>query len=185
MTAQETSNLIRLAAAGDADAFARLVEGHYMMIYKIAYKWCGRREDAEDIAQNVCMKLAGKLDGFAGKASFTSWLYRMTINAANDYYRTTAKANKREMPFTEGFDAISDEVAVDDKMIAAEIFAAIHGLPEPIRDAVLLVFAEDMSHKEAAKVLECAETTISWRIFKARKLLKTIMNHEEGAYGRS
>jgi RNA polymerase sigma-70 factor (ECF subfamily) len=153
-------------------AFARLLEGHYMVIYKIAYKWCGRREDAEDVAQNVCLKLADRLAGFRGDSGFTSWLYRITINAAKDYYRTTGKAYRREQAFADGFDPMSDEVAADEQLVARESYAAIHSLPEPIRDAVLLVFGEEMSHKEAAKILGCAETTVSWRIHKARKILQ-------------
>ena len=182
MTMQDTDALIHQATIGDAAAFARLVEGHYLMIYRIAYKWCGRREDAEDIAQNVCMKLSEKLGGFLGNASFTSWLYRITINASHDYYRTTGKGATREQPFVEGFAPVSGEVAADERLIAAESIAAIHTLPAPIRDAVLLVYAEDMSHKEASRVLECAEATISWRIFQARKLLKHLKD-EKRAYG--
>lgn len=143
-----------------------------MTIYKSAYKWCGRREDAEDITQDVCVKLPKKLGSFKGDAAFTSWLYRLTINAAKDYYRTTAKAQTCELPFAEGFDAPSAEVAADEALAARQAMAKIHALPEPIRDAVLLVHAEGMSHKQAADILECAETTISWRIHKARKVLK-------------
>lgn len=172
MTPQETSDLIGQAAAGDAGAFSRLLEVHYMTIYKIAYKWCGRREDAEDVTQDVCMKLPQKLSSFKGEAAFTSWLYRLTINAAKDYYRTTAKAQNRELPFAEGFDVPSAEVAADEVLAARQAMASIHALPEPIRDAVLLVHAEGLSHKQAANILECAETTISWRIHKARKSLE-------------
>lgn len=176
MTQEEDQALIKKAVGGDADAFARLVERHYMTIYKIAYKWSGRREDAEDIAQEVCASLPVKIDGFRGDSAFTTWLYRIVINAAKDYYRKAHR--QRETAFAEGFDAASDEPLAEEKMIAAQGFAAVHALPEPIRDAVLLVFGEDLSHKEAAKILGCAETTISWRIFKARGLLK-----EEQAYG--
>ncbi len=172
MTASETQELIRLAAAGDAAAFARLLDGHYMIIYKTAYKWCGHKADAEDIAQNVCMKLAEKLPSFRGDASFASWLYRLTINAAKDYYRTTGRAGSREKPFAEGFDVASGETPTDEKLIAAQHYAAIHALPPELCDAVLLVFGEDMNHRDAAKILGCAETTISWRIHKARKILK-------------
>lgn len=180
MTADETAENIRLAAAGDAAAFARLIEGHYMIIFKIAYKWSGRREDAEDITQTVCMKLPEKLGGFSGQAAFTSWLYRLTINAAHDYYRTTGKARGREQAFAEGFDAPSDEVPADEQLAARQAFTEICALPADIRDAVLLVFAEDMSHKEAANILGCAEATISWRIFQARKKLKGLRERYAG-----
>jgi len=173
-------HLIKQAAAGDAEAFARLIEEHYMLIYKIAYKWCGRREDAEDIAQEVCIKLPEKLAGYRGDAKFTSWLYRITINAAKDYGRTRSRVNQREVAFVDGFDAASDEPGPEQKVIALEAYQHIHTLPEGIRDAVLLVFSEDMNHKQAAEALGCAETTVSWRIFQARKLLKPLLTERHG-----
>jgi len=180
MTAEKTSDLIRLAAAGDAAAFARLCEGYYMTVYKIAYKWCGRREDAEDIAQEVFVKLPEKLAGFRFESSFSSWLYRLTINAANDYFRTKGKARGREFAFAEGFDAASDEVPADEQIASRQAFAEIYKLPSDIKDAVLLVFAEEMSHKQAADILGCAESTISWRIFQARKTLKELRQRHAG-----
>ncbi len=143
-----------------------------MMIYRVAYKWAGRREDAEDIAQNVCMKLPEKLAGFRGEADFSSWLYRLTINAAHDYLRTTGKAQAREQPFAEDFDPPSGDIPADRRLAAKQAMMAIHQLPADLRDAVLLVYAEDKNHKEAARILGCAETTISWRIFQARKKLR-------------
>jgi RNA polymerase sigma-70 factor (ECF subfamily) len=181
MTQEDDHTLVSMAAGGDADAFSRLVERHYMTIYKFAYKWYGTRENAEDIAQEVCAALPGKLDGFRGDAAFTTWLYRIVINAAKDYYRKTNRTALRETAFTEGFDAASDDPSAEDALIAAEHYAVIHQLPEPIRDAVLLVFGEEMSHKEAALVLGCAETTISWRIFKARSLLKSLIENGKQA----
>lgn len=172
MADEDDSALVRAASAGDRPAFARLIGRHYMTIYKIAYKWCGNKADAEDIAQEVAIKLPEKLDSFRGESGFTTWLYRITVNAAKDYGRKKGGIGKRELPFSDGFDAPSDEVAADDRLIAVEAYQQVHALPDGIRDAVLLVFGEDMNHREAAKVLGCAETTISWRIFQARKLLK-------------
>lgn len=179
MEQKDTQLLLRQAAGGDAAAFARLAEEHYLLVYKVAYKWCGRRENAEDIAQDVFMKLPEKLAGFRGEASFTSWLYRITINAAKDYARTTGRHSAREVAFAEGFDAPSDEVAADEQIASRQAFAQVHALPEAVRDAVLLVYAEGMNHKQAAKILGCAETTVSWRIFQARKLLKTALSEKK------
>ncbi len=111
MTQEDDHALIRQAIGGDADAFSRLIERHYMTVYKIAYKWSGRREDAEDIAQEVCVALPDKLEGFRGDAAFTTWLYRIVVNAAKDYYRKAHR--KRETAFAEGFDAVGDEPSVE------------------------------------------------------------------------
>ena len=172
--AEESDNtLVRLAVEGNAQAFRHMAERHYKMVYRVAYKWTGRREDAEDVAQEVFIRLPGKLGSFRGDSSFTTWLYRVTVNATKDYYRTSGRAQTREVAFAEGFDPASQEVAADDRLIAAQAYARIHKLPEALRDTVLLVYGENMNHKEAAKVLGCAETTISWRIFQARRLLKS------------
>ena len=176
MIETDTNALISRAVSGDADAFQNLAQRYYMIVYKIAYKWCGQREDAEDIAQDVFIKLPEKLDGFRGEASFTTWLYRLTINAAKDYARKASRIAGRERPFTEGFDAASNEVQADEQLMARQAYADIYTLPEPIRDAVLLVYSEEMNHKQAAIILGCAETTISWRIFQARKLLKSLQS---------
>lgn len=167
-----TAQLIAQAAAGDAEAFARLVEGNYSMIYAMAYKCCGKREDAEDIAQEVCAKLGEKLAGFRAEAQFSSWLYRLTLNAARDYYRTRGRHQRREQPFSEGFDPPSADVPADRQLAARRALAEIHALPADLRDAVLLVYAEGLSHRDAAQALGCAETTVSWRIFRARHVLK-------------
>lgn len=180
MEAVDNHHLIRQAAAGDAEAFTRLVEEHYMLIYRTAYKWCGRREDAEDIAQDVCVKLPEKLSSYRGESKFTSWLYRITINTAKDYGRAKGRVSRQEVAFVEGFDAASDEPGAEEQLAAAQAYQHIHTLPEGIRDAVLLVFGEDMNHKQAAEALGCAETTVSWRIFQARKLLKPLMIERQG-----
>ena len=77
MNKTDTNALISQAVSGDADAFRCLAQRYYMTVYKIAYKWCGRREEAEDIAQEVFIKLPEKLESFRGEASFTTWLYRL------------------------------------------------------------------------------------------------------------
>jgi RNA polymerase sigma-70 factor (ECF subfamily) len=167
-----TAPLIAQAAAGDAAAFARLVESSYPMIYAAAYKWCASREDAEDIAQEVCAKLPEKLGSFRAEARFSSWLYRVTLNAVHDYGRTAGRHRRRERPFAEGFDPASADIPADRQLAARRALAEIHALPAELRDALLLVYAEGLSHREAAQVLGCAETTVSWRIFRARGLLK-------------
>ncbi|MDX1975963.1 MAG: RNA polymerase sigma factor [Rickettsiales bacterium] len=177
MTDSRDKAWVKQAVSGNSAAFSQLIEAHYMTIYKIAYKWCGKREDAQDITQEICVRLPEKLSSFKGNSTFVTWLYRLTINATKDYYRKSGRIAGRELAFTEGFDVASSEVPADEKLMAEQEFALVRQLPEAIYDAVLLVFAEGMSHGEAARVLGCAETTISWRIFQARRLLKERVSH--------
>ncbi len=75
------AELIGLARAGDRRAFAMLVERHYDFIHRVAWRWCGNRADAEDVAQDVCARLGKAIRSFKGEGAFTTWLYALTLNA--------------------------------------------------------------------------------------------------------
>ena len=135
--------LIGLAREGDRLAFDALVERHYDFVYRVAWRWCGSRADAEDVAQEVCARLGKAIRGFRGGGAFTTWLYAMTLNGARD--------------------------------MAETLWAAVRRLPDKQRDAVLLVYGEELSHADAAAVMACAEATVSWHIHEAKKRLKVLL----------
>lgn len=171
--------LAKAAASGDRQAFELLVSGHYEMIYRIAYQWCGKQADAEDITQNACIKLARAISSFRGESAFTSWLYRLVINVAKDWQRQQISTNKQDpMP-----DNMIDTVSlsqVDETVYAEQVIASIHQLPDGEKEALLLVVSEGLSHREAADIIGCKESTVSWRIHEARKKLTKLF---EGGAG--
>jgi RNA polymerase sigma-70 factor (ECF subfamily) len=81
------SDLIARAAGGDTAAFQALVERHRAMVYRVAYQFAGNHHDAEDIAQEVFIKVYRSLDRFRQDAQLTSWLYRIVMNACIDHRR--------------------------------------------------------------------------------------------------
>lgn len=179
--------LIERARQGDAGAFERLLEDNYMLIYRAAYRFTGAREDAEDVAQEVCLKLARAIRGFRGGSSFRTWLYRVVINAAKDYIRKHATKRKHEEEFVrEQFVAGNpgkSEDGNDAPGITAEtLLMEIQKLPDKYRDALVLVHSEGLSHKEAGEALGCAESTVSWRVHEGKKKLKEqlIKRNEHG-----
>jgi RNA polymerase sigma-70 factor (ECF subfamily) len=87
------SDLITRAAGGDASAFQALVERHRSMVYRVAYQFAGNHHDAEDIAQEVFIKVYRSLDKFRQDAQLTSWLYRIAMNACIDHRRRHVPAN--------------------------------------------------------------------------------------------
>jgi RNA polymerase sigma-70 factor (ECF subfamily) len=93
------SDLAARAAAGDGAAFHALVERHRAMVYRLAFQFAGNHYDAEDIAQEVFIKVYRSLDGFRHDAQVTSWLYRIVMNACIDHRRRQAPAGSA--PFTE------------------------------------------------------------------------------------
>ena len=164
--------LINLAKSGNARAMEGLFETYYMTVYRLAYKWCGVKEDAEDIAQEVFIKLVKKLNTFTQNSSFKTWLYRIVINTAKDFARQRAAKWAYESAFVKQQRSTNPGHIEKDRLITIRLFAEIHKLPEKQKEALLLVFGEGLSHKEAAQTIGCAETTVSWRIYQARKKLK-------------
>lgn len=169
MSLAEDHGLIRDAQAGNRQAFAALVERHYGLMFKVAWQWCGVREDAEDIAQDASIKLAQNIGAFRFESAFSTWLYRMVINTAKDYYKAKNRRNTREQPIYEDVEYVSAEASPEEKLEQKDVLKVLNELPEQLKETVILVCWQGLSHKQAGEVLECSEGTISWRIHEARK----------------
>ena len=170
--------LIELSLGGDARAFERLVKRHYQTVFRIAFKWCGVRPDAEDIAQEVFVKLAQKLKAFGLRSAFKTWLYRITINSTKDFIRMSATKRGYETAYAIEQGPNNPGPLPNEHLDAKRLYQALDRLPKKQKAAVLLVLAEGLSHKEAGRVLNCPEATVSWRIFQARKRLKKSLEYE-------
>ena len=169
-----TRALVVRAQNGDAQAFAELIEDHYDLIHRTAWKWCGNRDDAEDIAQDVCVKLGRAIAGFDGRSAFSSWVYRITLNAVRDMQR----AGKRRGRYADAYAEISPEdqpAEQEEAATSSQLWAAVRQLPEKQRDAVLLVYAEELSHAAAAEIMGIREATVSFHVHEARKTLRGLL----------
>ena len=176
MTGEQDDELAARAAAGDRRAFAALLERHYDRIYALAWRWSGARDRAEDIAQDVCVKLAQVVGTFRGEAAFTTWLYRLAYTTTIDSLRSTQRLLPLDTSQVLALVETPDGATPEDDVMGAEIWRTVRALPGQQRDAVLLVYGEDMSHAEAAQILGCTEKTVSWHLFEARKRLKTLLD---------
>jgi RNA polymerase sigma-70 factor (ECF subfamily) len=169
--------LVRLAREGDSSALERLFERHYRTAYRVAYRWCGTPQDAEDVAQEAFIKVARGLSSLRESSSFTTWLYRIVVNTATDLHRRSAArirlAEEAGRRSTTEAQAAAAAPSVDCDSDRA--WDAVGALPQKQRTALLLVFGEGLSHREAAAVMGCPEVTVSWRIHQARKKLGKIM----------
>ncbi|PPD41350.1 MAG: RNA polymerase subunit sigma-70 [Methylocystis sp.] len=166
------SELAQRAAAGDRAAFAVLAERHYARVHALAWRWSGARGDAEDIAQETMVKMAGAIRSFRGDCAFSTWAYRIAYTTAVDYIRSRS----RVIPFAPSkMQELAESTVRDlpeDAAMNEELWRAVRALPEQQRDAVLLVYGEDMSHADAATLMACSEKTVSWHLHEARKRLK-------------
>jgi RNA polymerase sigma-70 factor, ECF subfamily len=168
----DDDRLVRLARAGDRSAFAALVERHYDFIYRVAWRWSASRPEAEDVAQEVCIRLAGAIGGFRGEGRFTTWLYALTLNAARDQQRKAGREARKAALYAVEPDSGSE--AIEEEERAKALWAAVRRLPDKQREAVLLVYGEGLGHQAASEVMGCAEATVSWHIHEAKKRLRVL-----------
>lgn len=176
MLAVETDDagLVARAKAGDRDAFSDLVARHYDFVFRVAWKWCGRKADAEDIAQEVCARLGRAISSFGGQGAFTTWLYALTLNAARDHGRKAVREARKAEAF--GVHALTFGEAAEEPDDAADrLWQAVRRLPDKQREAVLLVYGEGLGHAATADIMGCAEATVSWHVHEAKKRLKVLV----------
>ncbi len=168
------AELVDAAVGGNRAAFAILLERHYMLIYKIAYQWLGHQSDAEDVTQEVCLKLAKVLKSFDGRAKFSSWLYRIVLNVVRDMQRSRVRQNKRHIALKDitqaNFPANQEEATTYSQM-----WQAVRKLPQKQCDAVLLVYGQELNHFEVAQIMDVKESTVSWYVMEAKKSLKGLL----------
>lgn len=165
--------LIERCQLGDSNAFELLINIHYDTVHRFAYRWCADPSNAQDITQIACIKLAKNIKTFRFESSFTSWLYQLVINCAKDYYKSPTQHNTRE----EQHDNLevtsnSQRDSSASRFYAHQILEHIAQLQDDLRDTLILVYAKGMSHQQAAKQLHIKESTVSWRVHEARKILK-------------
>ena len=120
------------------------------------------------------MKLASILKSFDGRSAFTSWLYRVTLNAVRDMQRARSRRGRYIDRYAE---VAPDEYLPEQEDAAAsrELWEAVRRLPEQQRDAVLLIYSEGMSHAEAGVIMGCKEATVSWHVHEAKKTLRGLL----------
>jgi RNA polymerase sigma-70 factor (ECF subfamily) len=152
------SDLVARAAAGDGTAFHALVERHRAMVYRLAWQFAGNHHDAEDIAQDVFIKVYRSLDRFRYDAQLTSWLYRIVMNACIDHKRRQSPAGWA--PFTEEAErqmenTPADEPGPEDQTYGGQLGEVLQAQIARLPPGQRLVFT--MRHHEGLKLSEIAE----------------------------
>lgn len=164
-----TDTIIQQAQSGDKQAFEVLINQYYDTMYRFAYKWCANSTNAQDITQLAAIKLARTIVQFRFEASFTSWLYRLVINCAKDWQKSQQRHTTDPWPEPDHEPPVAS--GSEHSILLGQLLVKLDQAGDGIKETVLLVHAEGLSHKEAANVLAVKESTISWRIHHMRKTL--------------
>ncbi|PJJ56709.1 RNA polymerase sigma-70 factor (ECF subfamily) [Mumia flava] len=157
-----------------------IVEQHSARVYRLAYRLTGNQQDAEDLTQEVFIRVFRSLDSFQ-PGSFEGWIHRITTNLFLD--RVRRKSKLRFHPFAEGAEErlvsreISPERVWQDANLDADVEQALTALPEEFRVAVVLCDIEGLSYEEIADVLGVKIGTVRSRIHRGRKHLRAALEH--------
>jgi len=158
--------LVRRAQRGERYAFEKLVERHEQRLYTLAARVLGSRDEAADAVQDALVRAWLALPKFRGDARFSTWLYRITVNAAHD-----ARTKRRDPPVEEPPDPVDPRDRFAEQELSGELQRALNALDETYRVAVVLYDVLGCSYAEIAELTEVPEGTVKSRIFRGRSEL--------------
>ena len=172
-------HLVEQAKQGDVEAFTELARRCQEKIYYTILALTKNHQDANDLAQETFMHAFKSLRSFKQHSSFYTWLYRIAVNLTLNFLKKRSRHNSREV-FHEnysldersGASSFSPERQSLKKELSERLKEAIDSLPLVYKASFILVVFQGMTHSQAAQVLSCSENTVSWRMHKARKMLR-------------
>jgi len=178
-------DLIGRMRAGDGSAVADLSSVYGARIQQLAFRYLKNWEDAEEVAQDVLMKVYRKIDAFRGDAALSSWIYRITFNTAMSRLRTGRAAKQIEIATPETETSTLDHLTLDppdwstmadDQVMRAELreklIGALRHLPAVYRVPVLLRDINGLSTEEASAILRVKPQTLKSRLHRGRLILR-------------
>ena len=173
---------------GDESAFSALIERHRNTVVNLAYRYVGNRQDAEDLAQEIFIKIYRARDRYQPAAKFTTWLYRVAVNASlnevrNRKHRPTFRAaslhavpdGEAALPVVEDVDSVSPLEAVEQSELHREVRRAVDALPERQRLALLLNKFHGLSYEELAETFELSVQAVKSLLTRARQNVRRMI----------
>lgn len=188
--AQAVATLVRRCIAGDAVAWEEIVQKYSRRIYNICYRFAGTADDAQDLTQEVFIKMYRTLNSYdVERGAFITWVTTITRNLLVDHFRKSkqdrltdsldAAPSKHEdaMPLSEQIQdkRVTPDAHVKSQETAAAVHNALQKLSPELREAVILRDLQDMDYREIAAVLRVPEGTVKSRINRGRAELARLL----------
>src|SRR5512135_318570 len=158
--------LIERCLGGDQAAWEQIVRQHWRKVFNVAYKFVGSHDKAEDLTQDIFLKIFRSLDTFDRRANFQTWLVSVSRNLCIDHYRSVRKERQtidRDVAAEDLSPAAataSPLATLENRDLASLLRRALHGLPPSLRVAVLLRDLQELSYLEIAERLNLPEGTV-------------------------
>ncbi len=171
----EIDTLIERCLVGDQDAWGQIVRQHWRKVFNVAYKFTGKHDEAEDLTQDIFVKIFRSLHTFDRRANFQTWLISISRNLCIDHYRSVRKEREtisRDIDSREMGTATRPEpgplAGIEREDQRALLRLALNQLAPTLRSAVLLRDIKEMSYQEIAVMLDLPEGTVKSRINRGR-----------------
>ena len=183
----QNDELLSRLQSGDERALSDLADAYGTKIYQLSFRYLRNKEDAEEVTQDVLFKVYRKVGSFRGDAALSSWIYRITFNAAMSRLRTAqyqrSQEDDRQMAAddTDSSKPVRPEVAdwtdmADEQVLRSQlrrrVFSAILALPAIYRAPVMLRDIQGMSTEEASAMLRVKDQTLKSRLHRGRLILR-------------
>src|SRR5665213_4010010 len=172
--ADADAELVLQCQKGSPAAFEALVRQHQRMIHSLTFRMTGSLADAEDLAQETFIRAYAQIGAFRGTSKFSTWLYPVAVNACLNWRQSEARRFHLHADCAGEISAppANEENSPAKNGACEQVQSALLKLPAKQRAAIVLTVYDGLNHAEAAHVLGCSETTVSWRVFAARRKLK-------------
>ena len=173
-TPDATESLIQRCLQGDQAAWELLVRQHRRKVFNVAYKFVGTHDGAEDLTQEIFLRVFKSLQTFDRRANFQTWLISVSRNLCIDHYRSVRKereaidTNVDAGDLSPASDDAGPIAALEQRDRVALLRQALGGLPESLRTAVMMRDLQELSYQEIASRLRLPEGTIKSRINRGR-----------------
>jgi RNA polymerase sigma-70 factor (ECF subfamily) len=187
---QVVAALVRRCVSGDAVAWEEIVQRFHRRIYNICYRFTGSADDAEDLTQDVFIKMYKTLNMYdPGRAAFMTWVTTVTRNLLVDHFRKTKydrATDSLDTPVSDHEDALPLSDRIEDTSLPPDarvqsreagdtVHQALQKLSPELREAVILRDLQDMDYREIATVLKVPEGTVKSRINRGRAELARLL----------
>jgi RNA polymerase sigma-70 factor (ECF subfamily) len=172
--AVEDREAVEACQRGEREAFDLLVARHQRAVYRLCYRFVNDHEDANDLAQEVFLKAWRAMPRFRGESSFSTWLYRIAVNACLNF-RAARKPPALELPEALPDPGPGAQARVESSDEARRVRAAVGRLPERQRATLILKVYHELTHEEVAGILGSTVGTVKANLFHALANLRRLV----------
>ncbi|MBI3219403.1 MAG: RNA polymerase sigma factor [Bacteroidetes bacterium] len=176
MISQIDLNLIQQAQRGDRQAFRQMVTHYQVFLYAVAFRYLGNAADAEDVVQEVFIKLWKNLSAYRSEVKMSTWLYRILVNHCLDMKKKTSYQNERNQQSVETIVNHPDQSSPLDKLVQTELTQLYQKAIDQLSDMQKMIYVlrdvEDLPSAEVCQLVNVSEDQVKSNLYHARKKIQ-------------